>query len=70
MRRHLGVPFFMEIIIAMTWNIRKTRNDWIFNDIDPSVHRCRENFIKDFRLLLLRAKPNLIPAMETWITSL
>jgi hypothetical protein len=47
MRRHLGVPFFMEIIIAMTWNIRKTRNDWIFNDIDPSVHRCRENFIKD-----------------------
>jgi hypothetical protein len=47
MRRHLGVPFFMEIIIAMTWNIRKTRNDWIFNDIDPSVDRCRENFIKD-----------------------
>jgi hypothetical protein len=27
----LAVPFFMEIIILMTWSLWRTRNDWFFN---------------------------------------
>jgi hypothetical protein len=37
LRRDLRVPFFMEIIILMSWSIWKSRNDWIFNNIDPSL---------------------------------
>jgi hypothetical protein len=60
----------MEIIILMEWSIWTTRNDWIFNEMDPSVQRCRDKFIRGFSLLLLRAKPTSIPALESWLASL
>jgi hypothetical protein len=69
-RRQLGVPFFMEIIILMTWGIWTARNYWIFNDIDPSVHRCKEKFISEFSLLKYRVKPDYFQAMEAWLNSL
>jgi hypothetical protein len=68
-RTSLGCPFFMEVSILMAWSIWSTRNAWIFNDIDPSVEGCRGKFIKEFSLLLLRAKPS-IPALESWLASL
>jgi hypothetical protein len=36
-RRKLGVSFFMDIIILMSWSIWSTRNDWILSILDPSV---------------------------------
>jgi hypothetical protein len=63
-RINLGVPFFMEIIILMAWSIWKTRNDWIFNNIDPSVEDCRIRFISEFKLLLHRVKQSSIPQLE------
>jgi hypothetical protein len=59
----------MEIIILMTWSIWTTRNDWIFNETDPSVASCRRKFISEFRLALLKDKPR-VAAMESWISSL
>lgn len=59
-------PFFMEIIILMVWSIWLTRNDWTFNNLDPSMNSYRRKF-KDEYVLLLRAKPTLLPAMSDWI---
>ena len=56
----------MEIIILMSWSIWTTRNDWIFNDIDPTVDSCKRKFISKLSLLSNRAKPDLVTAMEVW----
>jgi hypothetical protein len=69
-KRNLGVPFFMEIIILMVWSIWKTRNDWIFNNIDPSVEVCRIRFISEFKLLLHRVKQSSVPQLENWLNAL
>jgi hypothetical protein len=45
-RRRLQVPFFMEVIILMSWCIWTTRNEWIFRNIDPTVESCGAKFIK------------------------
>nr|TKW29308.1 hypothetical protein SEVIR_3G387100v2 [Setaria viridis] len=66
----LAVPFFMEIIILMSWSIWTTRNDWLFDNMDLSVETCRRKFISEFSLVMLRAKPSSVPAMSAWIESL
>jgi hypothetical protein len=66
-RDKLEVPFAMEIIILMAWAIWVTRNDWIFNNINPTVESCRRKFKEEFKLLLLRAKPSLVEAMSAWL---
>jgi hypothetical protein len=60
----------MEILILMAWCIWTIRNDWIFNETDPSVQRCKEKFVSEFSFLLLRVKPSKIPEMESWLNSL
>jgi hypothetical protein len=40
LKHQLNVPFYMEIIILMTWSIWKSRNEWLFTNKDPSVHHC------------------------------
>lgn len=63
----LGVPFFMEIIILMAWSIWKTRNNWMFNNVDPSPHLCRGKFISEFTDLLHRGRTRLLQQMEMWL---
>nr|TKW02024.1 hypothetical protein SEVIR_8G217500v2 [Setaria viridis] len=65
----LGVPFYMEIIILMTWSIWTTINNWMFNSVDPSPQLCKDKFSSKFNLLL-RACPRLIHLMEAWLHSL
>jgi hypothetical protein len=60
----------MEIIILMTWSIWTTRNDWIFNQTDPSIDSCRDKFLHEFSLLKHRTKARYLPAMESWLSSL
>jgi hypothetical protein len=69
-RDKLEVPFAMEIIILLAWAIWVTRNDWIFNNIIPTVESCRRKFKEEFKLLLLRAKPSLVEAMSAWLDNL
>lgn len=66
----LQVPFFMEIIILMSWSIWTTRNDWIFKDLDPTVENCKRRFILEMSLLSHMAKPELVAALETWLQTL
>jgi hypothetical protein len=51
--------------ILMAWSIWLTRNDRIFNNLDPSVEGCRRKFKKEFALLLHRAKPSLLS--DNWV---
>jgi len=69
-KTQLGVPFFMEVIILMSWTIWKSRNDFIFRQTQPSVAVAKENFREEFRLLLLRAKRAYSPMIEQWIANL
>jgi hypothetical protein len=66
-KQRLAVPFFMEIIILMSWSIWTTRNVWLFNGKDPTVEDCLSKFRREFLLLLHRAQQNTLMAMDDWI---
>jgi hypothetical protein len=47
-RRRLQVPWRLECIVILTWCIWRSRNNWIFNEIPPTVNECKAMFKKDF----------------------
>jgi len=57
----------MEIIVTMCWSIWAIRNDVIFKGIPVSVQRCRAIFKSEFALVILRAKSNFQPAIDSWL---
>jgi hypothetical protein len=66
----LPVPFFMEIIIIMCRTIWKVRNDMIFRQISPRMQNAKEDFRKEFELLLLRAKKSYSSQINLWTANL
>lgn len=58
----LGVPFFVEIIVIMSWSIWKSRNSLIFEGMQASITSCRLLFCKEFALVILRAKDSYSPS--------
>jgi hypothetical protein len=66
-RAQLQQPFFMEIIVTMSWSIRMVRNDAIFKHVQPSVHHCKRIFLQEFALVILRAKNSLAPSFTQWL---
>ena len=66
-RRRLGVSFALEIIVLMAWSIWTTRNDWIFNNVHPTIQGCKRKFCKEFNLLLHRVKHPKIDEMKVWL---
>jgi hypothetical protein len=70
MKRALGVPFSMEIIIIMSWCIWKERNAWIFNNEDPSVDHYKVMFKKEFAMFIHRAKMRMVDDMRSWLINL
>jgi hypothetical protein len=67
MKRHIGLPFAMEIIITMYWSIWKERNAWIFTNADPSVEHCESAFKSEFALLMHRATSIRAQQMSQWL---
>ena len=67
LKNQLGVPFFMEIIIVMSWCIWMQRNDLIFKGIQPSNDACLRHFKKEFGLVILRAKTRHKTLMSIWL---
>jgi hypothetical protein len=63
----LGLPFFMEIIVTMSWSIWMVRNDVIFKGIPHSVHCCKQIFKNGFALVMLRAKVAYHPRIDLWL---
>jgi hypothetical protein len=42
--------------------------EWLdVNDIDLQVLACERKFLSEFPLIMLRVKPDMVPAMETWV---
>ena len=66
----LGVPFFMEIIVFMSWSIWMQQNDFIFKGIQPNLHNCLQHFKKEFALVILRAKVRFKAHMTSWLEAL
>nr|TKW22183.1 hypothetical protein SEVIR_4G212700v2 [Setaria viridis] len=68
-RRHLNTTFFMEVLVLMSWSIWTTRNDWTFNDVDPTVEGTRPKFLSELSLVASRAKQrieiNLAPTLNS-----
>jgi hypothetical protein len=65
--RQLNVPFSMEIVILMTWSIWKCRNAWLFQDKDPTVQHCKNEFAKELHLVMLRAKGRFDSTIPEWL---
>jgi hypothetical protein len=69
-KTQLAVPFFMEIITVMCQSIWCSRNDFIFNGVQPSLAHCMNKFKTEFALVVLRVRSNFHPAIEEWLVSL
>ncbi|KAG2609703.1 hypothetical protein PVAP13_4KG060500 [Panicum virgatum] len=69
LKLQLRVPFFMEIIILMTWSIWITRNGEIFRNTRATVSQCRAQLKKELARLLHHAKEAYRPRLESWINS-
>jgi hypothetical protein len=52
----IAKPFFMEIIMLITWKIWITKNDFIFKSISPSINRCHKKFKDEMALIIYKAK--------------
>jgi hypothetical protein len=54
----------------MCWAIWKAGNDFIFQQINPLLENTKEDFRREFGLLLLRAKKSYSPLINQWIANL
>jgi hypothetical protein len=59
--QHLNVPFSMEILI---W---KCRNEWIFENQDPTVLHCKNEFRKELLLVIYRAREKYDNSISDWL---
>jgi hypothetical protein len=69
-RRQLQVPFYMEVIIIMSWTIWQMRNNLIFNNKPCSLQEASRVFKLEFALLLHRAKRSYFPRISLWLNNL
>ena len=70
LRQKLNVPFFMEIIILASWGIWISRNNLIFQAIQPSIQRWKVIFLDELNLLRYRVKKSYAGAFCTWLDNL
>lgn len=66
-KNQLQVPFFMEIIVIMSWCIWMARNDWIFKAIHPSYQGKKMRFKHIYTLVLHRVKDTWKQPMSEWL---
>jgi hypothetical protein len=66
-KRQLRVQCDMEIIIQMAWSIWKCRNGWLFENIAPTVQRCRFLFAQELKWLQLRVNPSTGAVLASWM---
>jgi hypothetical protein len=68
-KTQLNTPIFMSLVILICWTIWTTRNDLIFQEIQPSIVECRAYFRKELVLLMHRVRDKHKLVLEEWISS-
>jgi hypothetical protein len=63
-------PFFMEIIMLISWSLWTIRNDFIFKGITPSLYRCKFKFKEELALLVHKAKRKSYIGLKAWVTNI
>jgi len=66
-KAQLHVPFFMEIIVTISWCIWTMRNDAIFRQRQPSTQQCKAVFEQEFAQVILQAKNHLAPFLQQYL---
>lgn len=69
LRRQIAEPFFMEVITLMSWSIWTARNNFIFKNEAFSIQGTKNAFIKEFALVIQRAKKKYFPNIVQWLQS-
>ncbi|PNT76382.1 hypothetical protein BRADI_1g47614v3 [Brachypodium distachyon] len=64
LKEELKVPFHLEIMVLCTWSIWKSRNDFIFNNIQPSFYRCRRLFKEELILSFIDLGERNMPTLS------
>ncbi|KAG2655750.1 hypothetical protein PVAP13_1KG069342 [Panicum virgatum] len=62
-----SVPFFMDIIILMSWSIWIERNGETFRNITATIAQCRATLRKELALVVHRAKSSVSTHLLSWI---
>jgi hypothetical protein len=63
-------PFAIEVIILMIWAIWSTRNDWIFNNKDPTTWKnVRQSLSQSLSCSFIGLK-KYYPVIEQWLEGL
>ena len=64
------IDHFMEAMILGCWSIWNQRNGMIFEGIPCSINECKNEFVRYFKMTMLRAKPTLKEGMSSWIDNI
>jgi hypothetical protein len=59
--------FFMVAVILLCWSNWTAMNDWIFKGLQPSIQICKQNVLRELKLVLLRVKPSALTRFELWM---
>ena len=70
LKEKLNVPFYMEIIILGSWAIWISRNNKIFENIQPSFQGWKHIYFEELKLLSHRIKAKYAAEFNIWLTSL
>jgi hypothetical protein len=70
LKQQLHVPFFMEITILASWAIWVSRNNLIFQAIQPSTQRWKDIYLEELNLLKFRIKKSYARAYFSWLDNL
>jgi hypothetical protein len=59
----------MEMFILCSWSIWITRNSCIFNNVQPSLFRCRAIFKSELNWLKFKATRKKYVSYNSWVDS-
>jgi hypothetical protein len=69
LKRQIHNQCAMEIVMPMAWCIWKCPKGWIFDNIPPSVERCRFLLKQELNYIQYRLKPDLSNNLQSWMLS-
>jgi hypothetical protein len=69
LKKKIGLPFGMDIIIAATRSLWIVRNNKIFKNIRPSFSSWRAIYLQELRLISFRMKKKHAETFREWLQS-